>query len=122
MTYGGISDGSGFAPQVENKCLQSHTPSFLCSHTHPHTCAVTHTPSYLCSHTHPHTLIPTTPNTVPGKSLVTWVQIGLKCPSNIFLINIFFQEMAHFNPKSFWNNALVQNETVEKHSQLGKAH
>ena len=24
--------------------------------------------------------------------------------------------MAHFNPNSFWNNVLVQNETVEKYS------
>ena len=61
-------------------------------------------------------------HTVPDKSLVAWVQIDLKCPSNIFLINIFLQEMAHFNPNSFWNNVLVQNETVEKYSQLGKAH
>ena len=50
--------------------------------------------------------------TVPVKSLVAWVQIDLKCPSIIFLINIsFLQEMAHFNPNSFWNNVLVQNET-----------
>ena len=56
--------------------------------------------------------------TVPDKSLVAWVQIDLKCPSNIFLINIFFQEMAHFNPNSFWNNVLVQNETVEKYSNV----
>ena len=28
--------------------------------------------------------------TVPDKSLVAWVQIDLKCPSNIFRINIFF--------------------------------
>ena len=47
--------------------------------------------------------------TVPDKSLVTWVQIDMKCPSNIFLINIFLQEMAHFNPNSFWNNVLLQN-------------
>ena len=39
-------------------------------------------------------------------------------PSNIFLINIFLQEMAHFNPNSFWNNVLVQNETVEKYSNV----
>ena len=50
--------------------------------------------------------------TVPEKSLVAWVQIDLKCPSNIFLINIILQEMAHFNLNSFWNNVLVQNETV----------
>ena len=56
--------------------------------------------------------------TVPDKSLVAWVQIDLKCPSNIFLINIFLQEMAHFNPNSFWNNVLVQNETVEKYSNV----
>ena len=54
--------------------------------------------------------------TVPDKSLVAWVQIDLKCPSNIFLINIFLQEMAHLN--SFWNNVLVQNETVEKYSNI----
>ena len=48
-------------------------------------------------------------DTVPDKSLVTWVQIDLKCPSNIFRINIFLQEMANFNPNSFWNNVLVQN-------------
>ena len=47
-----------------------------------------------------------------------WVQIDLKCPSNIFLINIFLQEMAHFKPNSFWNNVLVQNETVEKYSNV----
>ena len=46
------------------------------------------------------------------------VQIDLKCPSNILLINIFLQEMAHFNPNSFWNNVLVQNETVEKYSNV----
>ena len=51
-------------------------------------------------------------------SLVAWVQIDLKCPSNIFLINIFLQEMAHFNPNSFWNNVLVQNKTVEKYSNV----
>ena len=56
--------------------------------------------------------------TVPDKSIVAWVQIDLKCPSNIFLINIFLQEMAHFNPNSFWNNVLVQNETVEKYSNV----
>ena len=56
--------------------------------------------------------------TVPDKSRVAWVQIDLKCPSNIFLINIFFQEMAHFNPNSFWNHVLVQNETVEKYSNV----
>ena len=56
--------------------------------------------------------------TVPDKSLVAWVQIDLKCPSNIFLINIFLQEMAHFNPNSFWNNVLVQNKTVEKYSNV----
>ena len=56
--------------------------------------------------------------TVPDKSLVAWVQIDLKCPSNIFLINIFLQEMAHLNPNSFWNNVLVQNETVEKYSNV----
>ena len=56
--------------------------------------------------------------TVPDKSLVAWVQIDLKCPSNIFLINIFLQEMAHFNPNSFWNNVLVQNKTVEKYSKV----
>ena len=64
-------------------------------------------------------------STVPDKSLVAWVQIHLKCPSNIFLINIFLQEMAHFNPNSFWNNVLVQNKTVEKYSNvhsLVKAH
>ena len=49
------------------------------------------------------------PSTVPDKSLVAWVQIDLKCPSNIFLINIL-QEMGHFNPNSFWNNVLVQNK------------
>ena len=54
--------------------------------------------------------------TVPDKSLVAWVQIDLKCPSNIFLINIFLQEMANFN--SFWNNVLVQNKTVEKYSNV----
>ena len=43
-------------------------------------------------------------STVTDKSLVAWVQIDLKCPSNIFLINIFLQEMAHLNPNSFWNN------------------
>ena len=47
--------------------------------------------------------------TVPDKSLVAWVQIDLKCPSNIFLINIVIQEMACFNPNSFWNNN--DNET-----------
>ena len=26
--------------------------------------------------------------------------------------------MAHFNPNSFWNNVLVQNETVEKYSNV----
>ena len=26
--------------------------------------------------------------------------------------------MAHFNPNSFWNNVLVQNETVEKYSNI----
>ena len=26
--------------------------------------------------------------------------------------------MAHFNPNSFWNNVLVQNETVEKFSDV----
>ena len=51
--------------------------------------------------------------TVPEKIIVAWVQIDLKCPSNIFQINHFLQEMAHFNPNSFWNNVLVQNETVE---------
>ena len=56
--------------------------------------------------------------TVPDKSLVAWVQIDLKCPSIIFLINIFLQEMAHFNPNSFWINVLVQNETVEKYSNV----
>ena len=56
--------------------------------------------------------------TVPDKSLVAWVQIELKCPSNIFLINVFLQEMAHFNPNSFWNNVLVKNETVEKYSNV----
>ena len=58
------------------------------------------------------------PYTVPDKSLVAWVQTDLKCPSNIFLINIFLEEMAHFNPNSFWNNVLVQNETVEKYSNV----
>ena len=57
-------------------------------------------------------------STVPDKGLVAWVQIDLKCPSNIFLINIFLQEMAHFNPNSFWNNVLVQNKTVEKYSDV----
>ena len=57
-------------------------------------------------------------STVPDKSLVAWVQIDLKCPSNIFLTNIFLQEMAPFNPNSFWNNVLVQNETVEKYSNV----
>ena len=38
--------------------------------------------------------------------------------TNIFLINIFLQEMAQFNPISFWNNVLVQNETVEKYSNV----
>ena len=28
-------------------------------------------------------------HTVPDKSLVPWVQIDLKCPSNILLNNIF---------------------------------
>ena len=57
-------------------------------------------------------------HTVPDKCIFAWVQIDLKCPSNIFLINIFLQEMANFNPNSFWNNVLVQNETVEKYSNV----
>ena len=32
--------------------------------------------------------------TVPDKSLVAWVQIDLKCPSNIFRMNIFLQKTA----------------------------
>ena len=31
----------------------------------------------------------------------SWVQVDLNCPSNIFVINFFLQEMAYFNPNSF---------------------
>ena len=49
---------------------------------------------------------------------VAWEQINLKCPSNIFLQKFFLQEMANFNPNSFWNNVFVQNKTVEKYSNV----
>ena len=33
-------------------------------------------------------------------------------------LKYILQEMAHFNPNSFWNNVLVQNKTVEKYSNV----
>ena len=35
------------------------------------------------------------------KSLVAWVQIDLKCPSKIFLINIFYKKWLILIPKAF---------------------
>ena len=43
-----------------------------------------------------------------------WPEVPLKYISNQY----FLQEMAHFNLNSFWNNVLVQNETVEKYSNV----
>ena len=49
-----------------------------------------------------------------GYKFTNWPEVALKYISNQY----FLQEMANFNPNSIWNNILVQNETVEKYSNV----
>ena len=52
------------------------------------------------------------------KVLLLGYKLTWSAPQIHFESIFFLQEMANFNPNSFWNNVLGQNETVEKYSNV----